>query len=330
MYKIIGGDQKEYGPVGADELRRWIAEGRLNSQSHARLEGELEWRPLASFPEFTEDFRAQAGGAVPPPGEAMTPAGADMFKTQVLAQRPQKPVGHCLSLSWKLLIANFWLLYEAPFIVWISSIVCNLVPLIGGVLNWALQGVFYGGLYAIFLKRIRGQPAAVGDVFAGFSLAFAQLALVGFVTKVLTILGIACCLIIPGLYLFVAWTFSIPLVSDRRLEFWSAMELSRKVVNRVWFELFALLLLAFLPTILMFLFIEMKIGATMVSTMQELASATQPDFRRLFSLVFQMARNNLGLLMLFKFVMLLNLPFAVGALMYAYENLFGARTTPTS
>jgi hypothetical protein len=330
MYKIIGGDQKEYGPVGDDELRRWIAEGRLNGQSRARPEGELEWRPLASFPEFTEDLRAQAGAAVPPPGEVIPAATADIFKTQVLAQQSQLSIGCCLSQSWKLLTGNFGLLFSASFVVWISSIVCNFVPLIGSVLNWALEAVFSGGLYLIFLKRIRGQPAAVGDVFAGFSVALAQLALVGFVSKVLTILGLACCLVIPGLYLFVAWTFSIPLVSDRRLEFWSAMELSRRVVNRVWFELFALLLLAFLPTILMFLFIEMKIGATMISTLRELASTTQPDFRRLFSLGFQMARNNIGLLMLFKIVMLLNLPFAVGALMYAYENLFGTRTAPTS
>ena len=30
MYKIIGGDQKEYGPVTADQLRAWITEGRVN------------------------------------------------------------------------------------------------------------------------------------------------------------------------------------------------------------------------------------------------------------------------------------------------------------
>ena len=28
MYKILGADQKEYGPVTAEELRIWIAQGR--------------------------------------------------------------------------------------------------------------------------------------------------------------------------------------------------------------------------------------------------------------------------------------------------------------
>ena len=52
MYKIIGADGKEYGPVSAPDLRRWIAEGRVNAQSQLRLEGGTEWRPLSSFPEL--------------------------------------------------------------------------------------------------------------------------------------------------------------------------------------------------------------------------------------------------------------------------------------
>jgi len=64
--------------------------------------------------------------------------------------------------------------------------------------------------------------------------------------------------------------------------------------------------------------------------MRELMAANTPDFRRAMALGSQIARSNFGLLIVLKFVMLLNLPFAVGALMYAYENLFGTRTAPTS
>jgi len=53
MFKIIGGDQKEYGPVTADELRVWIAEGRLSGQSYVCGESSSEWTPLSAFPEFT-------------------------------------------------------------------------------------------------------------------------------------------------------------------------------------------------------------------------------------------------------------------------------------
>ena len=52
MYRIIGADQKQYGPVSADDLRQWIAEGRVNAQTLIQVEGETEWRALSTFPEF--------------------------------------------------------------------------------------------------------------------------------------------------------------------------------------------------------------------------------------------------------------------------------------
>jgi hypothetical protein len=198
------------------------------------------------------------------------------------------------------------------------------------LLYTALRGVLYGGLYLVFLNRIRGRPAGVGDTFAGFNIAFAQLVLVGLLTTFLTGIGFACCLIIPGLYLFVAWTFSVPLVADRRLEFWSAMELSRKVVTRVWFEVFGLLLLAFLPAILAFLFVEIKIFMSMVPTLRDMMASGRPDIPRMMALGFQIAKSSFLLILLSKFVVLLNLPFALGALMYAYENLFGTRSAQSS
>jgi hypothetical protein len=51
-YTIIGGDKKEYGPVTSEEVRQWLAEGRLDSQSLVRSENDTEWRPLSTFPEF--------------------------------------------------------------------------------------------------------------------------------------------------------------------------------------------------------------------------------------------------------------------------------------
>ena len=48
-YTIIGGDQKQYGSVTADDLRKWIADGRLNAQSLAKEESDTEFRPTRRF-----------------------------------------------------------------------------------------------------------------------------------------------------------------------------------------------------------------------------------------------------------------------------------------
>jgi hypothetical protein len=329
MYRIIGGDQKEYGPVTADELRRWIAEGRLSGQSLIRGESDSEWRPLYSFPEFAEALRGQtsqsalAGGPVPPVNPAM------WRSAEILARHPEVQIGRCLSQSWKLLSANFGLLFGATSLVWLIGIICQFVPF-AGIVYSVMRGVLYGGLYLIFLSRIRGQPAAASDVFAGFRLAFVQLLLAGFLSALLSTLGVCCCLILPGIYLFIAWIFSVPLVADKGMEFWSAMELSRKVVTRVWFEMFGLVLVAFLPFLLVYLFAEIKISVGALSAVQEVMSSGQPDFARMMRLMMQLAKSSLPLVFLIKFVLLLNLPFALGALMYAYENLFGTRPAPTA
>ena len=52
MYKIVGADQQEYGPVSAEQIREWLASGRVNSQTLVQAEGSAEWIPLASFPEL--------------------------------------------------------------------------------------------------------------------------------------------------------------------------------------------------------------------------------------------------------------------------------------
>ena len=52
MYKLIGADGKEYGPVSADELRRWIAEGRANGRTQVQPEGGTGWTALADCAEF--------------------------------------------------------------------------------------------------------------------------------------------------------------------------------------------------------------------------------------------------------------------------------------
>ena len=53
MYKIIGADGNEYGPITAEQVRQWVAEGRLNGLSKIQVEGAGEWKELRDMPEFS-------------------------------------------------------------------------------------------------------------------------------------------------------------------------------------------------------------------------------------------------------------------------------------
>ncbi len=68
MYKILGVDQKEYGPVSAEVVRQWIAQGRANAQTRVKTEAGLEWHPLGGLPEFADLFGSPAPQPnLPPP-----------------------------------------------------------------------------------------------------------------------------------------------------------------------------------------------------------------------------------------------------------------------
>jgi hypothetical protein len=62
MYRIIGADGREYGPIPAEQLRQWIREGRADAQTRARAEGADQWKPLVEQVEF-----APMLARIPPP-----------------------------------------------------------------------------------------------------------------------------------------------------------------------------------------------------------------------------------------------------------------------
>jgi hypothetical protein len=274
MYKILGADHKEYGPVTTEQVIQWITEGRADANTHVQNEGSMDWKPLSAFPEFAAALSAKASKVPPPPVDQ---GNADLLTSQLLARDYTIDAGNCVGRGWQLVKENFWLCVGASF-------VCGLIqgiPIAGII----LQGVVFGGLYFMFLKLIRTRQAEFGDAFVGFSSNFVPLMLAGLVSVLLVSVGLAFC-IIPGIYLAIAWMFAVPLVMDKRLDFWPAMELSRKMVGKHWWQLFWLVVLNVLVCILGFLVCCVGIYVAM--------------------------------------------PVTIAAIAYAYEDIFGAQTTPRS
>ncbi len=277
MYKVIGADGQEYGPVTNDQLRQWITEGRANARTKIQPGGSTEWKTLAEFPEFADALRIAGGGStVPPLVGAVDP---EALAAQVLARNYQIDIGRCIGRGWELVKKDFWLLVGGTFLVLLVMGGLGAIPILGLIAGFIIDGALLGGLYLLFLKRIRGQAATIGDAFAGFSLAFVQLMLAQIVLALLSGLGFLLC-ILPGIYLMIAWTFTLPLVIDKKLEFWPAMELSRKVVTHHWWTVFGLVIVAGLVAVAGVLGCLVGIFVTM--------------------------------------------PICIAALMYAYEDIFGA------
>jgi hypothetical protein len=81
MFKIIGTDQQEHGPITDDQLRQWLAEGRVNAATKVLVEGEAEWKTLGEIPAFSEALPSRAA----PPAPGSTPPLLPEGKTSRLA-----------------------------------------------------------------------------------------------------------------------------------------------------------------------------------------------------------------------------------------------------
>jgi uncharacterized membrane protein len=162
----------------------------------------------------------------PPQAPASLPL-SDYFKTGwgLFKQYPGGFVGFCL----------IYLLIQAAL---------HSIPYVGAVASFAVSTPLLMGNFIVSAKLLHGQTPEFRDFFAGFQYIL-PLLLLSLVAGLFIGIGMLL-LIIPGLYLLVAYMFASYLVVDRHLDFWPAMDLSRRTVNPRWFGYFAFALLVIL------------------------------------------------------------------------------------
>ena len=131
MYKIVGANGQQYGPVSAEDIRRWIAENRINAQTFVQTDGIPDWKSLGSLAEFASEFKAV------PPLIASPPSG-------VVSRASNKvPAGVCGILLGSLGIHKFILGYTGAGLILllltiltcgIAGAVTHLIGLIEGII----------------------------------------------------------------------------------------------------------------------------------------------------------------------------------------------------
>jgi hypothetical protein len=91
MYKIVGNDGKTYGPVSADQIREWIAQGRVENRTPVLPTGGVEWTFVGLLPEFAPLFHSSPPVIAPPKASAISTNKTNGFATAGLV---------CGILSW--------------------------------------------------------------------------------------------------------------------------------------------------------------------------------------------------------------------------------------
>ena len=172
-------------------------------------------------------------------------------------------VGEVMDEAWKLVKGM-----KASF--WGAAIVVVLIDLVGDTILSIMFGFFLSGepnaavkqafrsvvsalmtpvtmgMTMMCVRRALGAPISFSTAFSYYGRAWPALggALLGLL---MTALGTVA-LVLPGIYLSVAYTFLVPLICDQGLSPWQALETSRRAVTHRWWSVFGLGLLVVLLT----------------------------------------------------------------------------------
>jgi serine/threonine protein kinase len=171
-----------------------------------------------------------SGSAAPPPNTAQPMVDVEAMARQILEQDYTLNIRSCVRRGWALLKSEFWPMVGITFLIMallsfastFSGVSFRHGPAgensseIASAVAMLVWGPLMGGLLFFFLKKIRREATTVETAFCGFSPRFLHLFLAGFVTSLLIWLGFIC-FVLPGIYLAVAWMFTLPLVVDKGL-----------------------------------------------------------------------------------------------------------------
>jgi TM2 domain-containing membrane protein YozV len=131
MYKIVGVNGQQYGPVGAEEIRRWIAENRVNAQTLVQTEARPDWMPLGSLPEFASELKPV------PPTIAPPSPGASRASNKI-------PAGVCGILLGSLGVHKFILGYTGAGLVMllVTVLTCGIGAAVMHIIG-LIEGIVY-------------------------------------------------------------------------------------------------------------------------------------------------------------------------------------------
>lgn len=135
-------------------------------------------------------------------------------------------IGTCLREGWALYTQRPALLSGATALVALINAVASWIPLA----NLLTYPVLLAGLYLLVMRVEAGEAVSLNVLFDGFS-QILPLVLASLLSGLLIAIGLLI-LVVPGVYLAIAYGFTTLNIIDRGLDFWPAMEASRKEITQ--------------------------------------------------------------------------------------------------
>jgi hypothetical protein len=159
---------------------------------------------------------------------------------QLIQQGYDTDAGSYIHRGWEIFRENMGMFIAYTALMILISSASALIPF-GSLL---VSGPLTAGFYIVANKISKGEPYEFGTFFKGFDF-FVPLLLWTLIGGIFIALGLVA-LIVPGIYLAVAYTFVPLFIVFAKMEFWDSMELSRKLITVKWWNIFGFVLLLLL------------------------------------------------------------------------------------
>ncbi|MBI1746664.1 MAG: hypothetical protein HYR55_08755 [Acidobacteria bacterium] len=165
----------------------------------------------------------------------------------------QATPGRWIGQGWNLVRSHLEI-FIALALIYIALLLAAgaLVPFLGSAV---LAGALVPGFFLVCLRVMAGARPQISDLFDGFKYWAAGILTVGLTAILVSIAALF--LIIPGIFVLALYLFAPLFIIEKKMEFWPAMEASRRLVLNDLFGFFLLALaivgLNFLGFICLFL-----------------------------------------------------------------------------
>jgi hypothetical protein len=259
---LIGGEQQ--GPHEVAAVVEMIGRGEVTAETLVWTAGMTDWVPARDVAAFASHFdNASAGPAsagttpqrsIPLPSDGSPAARLDIGQAFSEGFR----AAFHAPLRTLAMAAVYFIIAVAAMFPYLGVSMLGWFPgdtdgspggfvaiiLLTYVLSLAINSALYGGLSGSMLRSVRGQPFGVGSLLAGFK-RIVPMSIFGFLYIVTVSIGLML-LVVPGVFLVVAFALTPFLIMDRQTGAIAGMRGSLKaVMGAGWWRTFAVALIMF-------------------------------------------------------------------------------------
>jgi len=248
------GDEIELEPYGIDKEQCWQC-GKADSieESFVEQDGRLyctDCAPIEDSGETVDSNQGQEAG-----DQDVTDDAASLYL-------PKISVGGAISEAWAKTKGAKGAIWAGSAIMYLVLLIivaggAYLLPpmdtdvtnvtipdMVNNILFQAVTNSFYflfiAGLLLMGIRKVAGDQISWKMVFKGFGCA-GKIIIATLLQTLLVTIGFFL-LVLPGIYLTVGYAMTLPLIIDKGMSPWQAMETSRRAVHKVWWKVAGLFL----------------------------------------------------------------------------------------